>query len=144
MILSIFYYEYEQAISNRDLKKRKSYLFMRYVGSSRKNWVCTQLSGLTLLLFVVFIRYSCFGLVNNPTNVSHGRWPRELNAAFNGIAPYLFIMAHVLILLPVFIGKLSIVRDIYAAPFFRPFARINLSVALIQGLTLYFFFFSQQ
>ena len=94
------------------------------------------------MIFMIFIRYSSFGLNDDYKNVSLGRWPIGLNAFFNGFGHYLFILSMVCIYVPVFIGKLSIIRDIYASTFFRPLSRINFSTALIQGLALFLIFFS--
>ena len=48
----------------------------------------------------------------------------------------------VLLFLPIFLGKLSIVRDIFASSFFRPLARISFSALLIHGLILFHIFFT--
>ena len=92
----------------------------------------------------MFLRYSSFAFLKNDEKIEYGRWPIPINAIFNALAPYIFINAFVLIFLPIFIGKLSIIRDIYASTFFRPLARITYSVAVVEGLALYFVFFSQQ
>lgn len=128
-MLSIFYFEYSQAISNRDFRKRKAYMLMTYIGKSRKRSLITQLIGGMLIFFVVFIRYTCFGLYDG--DEKYGRWPYYLNAIFNGFAHYLFIIGYVLVLIPIFIGKLSIIRDIYAASFFKPLSRICYTTALL-------------
>jgi len=47
-----------------------------------------------------------------------------------------------LIFLPVFIGRLTVLRDIYGASIFRPFARTTLTLATFQGLLLQVIFFS--
>ena len=80
---------------------------------------------------MIFIRYSSFGFNDDSYKVAFGRWPTFLNAIFNGISHYLFIIGYVLVFLPVFIGKLSIIRDIYASTFFRPLSRICFSAALL-------------
>ena len=36
ILLSIFYFEYSQSISNKELRKRKAYQFMSYVGRTKK------------------------------------------------------------------------------------------------------------
>jgi len=82
---------------------------------------------------MVFIRYTSFGFFDNrnisPMAVDMGRWPIILNAIFNGVAHYLFIFGMVMVFLPVFMGKLNVIRDIYASSFFRPFARTNFTNA---------------
>jgi len=83
------------------------------------------------LLFLMFIRYSCFAFNDDSKSVDYGRWPNALNAIFNGLAHYLYILSMVAIFIPVFLGKLSIIRDIYASAFFRPLSRVNLSTAMI-------------
>ena len=35
ILLSVFYFEYQQSIANRELRKRKAFLIMRYVGQSK-------------------------------------------------------------------------------------------------------------
>lgn len=99
--------------------------------------------GILVLFFTIFIRYSCYGQFDNEQWVNYGRWPIGLNAAFNGIFTYIYILSVVAIFIPVFLGKLSIIRDIYASTFFRPLSRINLSTAMIQGIALFLVFFSQ-
>ena len=41
IMLSIFYFEYSQAISNRDLRKRNAYKFMTYIGKSKQRSITT-------------------------------------------------------------------------------------------------------
>ncbi|CDW90007.1 UNKNOWN [Stylonychia lemnae] len=144
IITCIFYYEYSLAISNRSLRKRSSYIFMDYIGKTRSRSLKTQFTGGFLMFFVVFIRYSSFGM-NEPSaeNTDYGRWPIILNAFFNAFAHYLFIFSVILIILPIFIGKLSVIRDIFGADFFRPLSRISFSVYQISGLSLFLLFFSQ-
>lgn len=48
-----------------------------------------------------------------------------------------------MIFLPIFLGKLSIIRDIYASQFFKPLARTNFTVACASGLGLYIVYFTQ-
>eukprot|EP00347_Sterkiella_histriomuscorum_P019610 403340973 len=144
IIASIFYFEYSQAISNRQLRKRRAYQFMTYIGKSKQRSLKTQFYGGLLLIFVIFIRYSSFGYNTNEQSLQFGRWPLALNAIFNAFAHYLFIIGWVLILLPIFIGKLSIVRDIYAAEIFTPLSRISFSVSQMQGLILFLFVFCQE
>jgi len=141
IILSIYYFEYSQAVSNRALRRRRAYRFMNYIGKSRKRCLITQFSGAALVFFVMFIRYSSFAYLE-PQAVALGRWPLFLNALFNCSAHYLYIMGVVLIFLPIFVGRLSIIRDIYAAEFLRPLARISYSVSLMQGLGLFILFFT--
>jgi hypothetical protein len=129
ILLSIFYYEYSQAINNRFLRDRYSYKVLNFFQKSRKYCLISQISGLFILAFVVFIRYSCYAFNDSSVPVVDGRWPVALNAAYNGLAPYLFIIAFVLIFIPVFVGKLSIIRDIFASAFFRPLSRINFSTS---------------
>jgi len=73
-----------------------------------------------------------------------GTWPLGLNAVFNGTAHFLFILGVSMIFLPIFLGKLTVLRDIYAAQFFRPFARSSYTLACFSGLVLSIIFFSQQ
>jgi hypothetical protein len=121
---------------------------MRHVAETKKRSLCYQFLGSFFLLFVVFIRYSCFAFFDrtnlSPQAVDMGRWPIWLNAVFNAFAHYLFIIGVVLLFLPVFVGKLSLLRDIFGAPFFRPFSRTNYTIACAQGLFLLFIYFSQQ
>lgn len=92
---------------------------------------------------MVFIRYWSF--VNVPQKeIDQGRWPIIANAVFNAFSHYLFITGFVLIFLPIFIGKLSIVRDIFASSFFRPLARVSFSALIIHGLVLFLVFFSHE
>jgi hypothetical protein len=60
IMISIFYFEYSQAISNRDLRKRKTYIFLHYIGKTKTRCFTIQLIGSLILLFVVFIWYSSF------------------------------------------------------------------------------------
>lgn len=60
IMLSIFYFEYSQAIPNRDLRKRNAYKFMSYIGKNKAKQFTFQIIGLILVLFVVFIRYWSF------------------------------------------------------------------------------------
>lgn len=92
---------------------------------------------------MVFIRFSSFSGVSLEQRQT-GRWPLLLNSLFTSLAPYLFIAGHVLMFLPVFIGKLSIIRDIFASSFFRPLARISFSALLLHGLILFKVFFSHE
>jgi len=103
-----------------------------------------QISGLLVIVFLTFIRYSSFGQNSDQASVNFGRWLMGLNAVFNGFSHFLFIIALSMVFIPVFIGKLSIIRDIYASAFFRPLSRINFSAALIQGLALFLIFFCQE
>jgi hypothetical protein len=99
--------------------------------------------GLFVLFFLVFIRYSAFA--NVPlSEINQGRWPILLNAIFNATAHYFFIGAFVLIFIPIFMGKLTIVRDIFASSFFRPLARLSFSALIVHGLTLFLVFFSHE
>jgi hypothetical protein len=116
---------------------------MVYIGKNKKRQFVTQLIGGLTFLFVVFIRYSSFADID-VGQVNSGRWPVILNACFNAFAPYLFITAFVLVFIPIFIGKLTIIRDICASSFFRPLARISYSALLIQGLILFLVFFSHE
>ena len=114
ILLSIFYFEYSQAISNRELRKRNAYRFMIYVGKTKTRVLIMQLIGAFFLIFVVFIRYSSFCGID-VKRVDSGRWPIFINALFNAFAPYFFIVALVLLFLPIFMGKLSIIRDLFAS-----------------------------
>jgi hypothetical protein len=73
-----------------------------------------------------------------------GRWPILVNAIFNSLAHYFFILGIVLVFIPIFAGKLSILRDIFASQFFRPLARISYSALLISSLMLFFIFFTHE
>lgn len=140
IMLSIFYFEYSQAISNRELRKRNAYRFMSYIGRSKSKQLIFQLIGLVTLFFVLFVRYWSFAYAPIPI-IEQGRWPSLVNAIFNATSHYIFIASMVLIFLPIFIGKLSIVRDIFASSFFRPLARVSFSALIIHGLMLFLVFF---
>ena len=92
------------------------------------------------MLFTIFVRYLAF--VSHEKNdlrnlkVTNGTWPAWLNALFNATFHYIFIASVILIFMPIFAGKLSLLRDIYSAAFFRPFARISFTFACFQGLLL--------
>jgi hypothetical protein len=147
IMLAIFLFEYQQSISNRELKERKAYKVIRYITGGKRRQLRFQIVGFLLLTFLVFIRYLNFmGLSKDDLSslsVTRGTWPSWLNALFNATAHYLFIASIVVIFIPIFAGKLSLIRDVYAAPFFRPFARTNFTLACFQGLYLQFIFFSQ-
>ena len=119
---------------------------MKHVGETKKRTLAYQLLGSCLCLFVVFIRYTSFANIErsniSPQAVEMGKWPIWLNAIFNALAHYVFIVGIVLLFLPIFIGKLSLLRDIFGAPFFRPFSRTNYTIACSQGLFLLFIYFS--
>jgi hypothetical protein len=142
ILLSIFYFEYQMALSNRTQRDRYSYKLLNFFQKSRKYCIISQISGLALLFFVIFIRYSCYAFNNDPMTMTMGRWPVGLDAIFNSLAPYLFIFAFVLIFIPIFVGKLSIIRDIFTSAIFRPISRINFSVSQIQGLMLLLIYYS--
>ena len=80
---------------------------------------------------MVFVRFSCFSYNTDYQNVIYGRWPIGLNAFFNGLAHYLVILSIVMIFLPVFLGKLSIIRDIFASSFFTPLARVGFTASVL-------------
>ncbi len=63
--LSILYFEYSQAVSNRELRKRPAYQFLTYIGRAKSRQLSVQLIGLFMVLFVVFIRFSSFGGMGN-------------------------------------------------------------------------------
>ena len=117
---------------------------MKYVSRSKKSQLITQLIGGIIALFVVFIRYTSFGFITNIKDVDQGLWPLWLNAIFNSFASYLFILSFVLVFIPIFMGKLSIIRDIFASSFFRPLARLSYSALMIQSLMLFFIFFTHE
>lgn len=117
---------------------------MKYVGRSKKSQLITQLIGGLLAFFVVFIRYTSYGFITSMKDVDQGLWPIWLNAIFNSLASYLFILSFVLVFIPIFMGKLSIIRDIFASSFFRPLARISYSALMIQSLMLFFIFFTHE
>lgn len=147
IMIAIFYFEFSQSISSRELRHRRTYRLMKYIGYSQSRCIKCQLLGLSLVLFVVFIRYTSFGNLSrinvSPQAVDLGDWPILINAFFNALAHYVFIIGFIMIFIPVFIGRLSVVRDIYSATFFRPFARTNMTMACFQGLILLLIFFSQ-
>ena len=64
IMLSIFYFEYSLAVSNRALRRRRAFIFMNYIGKSKKRCFITQVIGTSLLLFLIFISYSRFWLNN--------------------------------------------------------------------------------
>jgi hypothetical protein len=148
ILLAIFYFEYSQSVSNKDLKSYRAYRFMKHVGASKTRTLAYQILGSCLSLFVVFIRYTSFAFIDrkdqSPQAVEMGRWPLWLNVIFNAFAHYLFILGLVLLFLPIFLGKLSLLRDFFGAAFFRPFSRTNYTIACSQGLFLLFIYFSQQ
>jgi len=81
---------------------------------------------------MMFARYTCFARFDediSPQAIDRGRWSKWLNGSFNALAHYIFISSIVMICIPIFIGKLSIIRDILGAPFFRPFSRTNFTFA---------------
>lgn len=115
ILLSIFYFEYSQSVANKELGKKKASRFLRYVGKNKKRTMICQLIGTFAILFVVFIRFSSFGGNISIDNVDKGTWYPLFNASYTAFAPYLFIFGFVLIFVPIFIGKLSILRDIFAS-----------------------------
>ncbi len=117
---------------------------MKYVGKSKKSQLITQLIGGLLAVFVIFIRYTSYGFITHIKDVDQGLWPIWLNAIFNSLSSYLFILAVVLVFIPIFMGKLSIIRDIFASSFFRPLARLSYSALMIQSLMLFFIFFTHE
>jgi|LauGreDrversion4_2_1035121.scaffolds.fasta_scaffold341637_2 hypothetical protein len=145
VLLAIFYFEYSQSISNRDLRKTRAYKVLDYIGKSRVRCTNCQIIGAIICLGVIFARYFCFASFNegiSPQAIDRGRWPVWMNGLFNAFAHYIFIASIVMICLPIFIGKLSIIREILGAPFFRPFARTNFTFACYQGVGLLIIFFS--
>jgi len=147
ILLAIFYFEYSQSVSNQYLKKFRAYRFMKHVGKTKMRTLGYQVFGSCLSLLVVFIRYTSFANVDrsqiSPQAIEMGKWPIWLNAIFNAFSHYVFIIGIVLLFLPIFMGKLSLLRDIFGAPFFRPFSRTNYTIACSQGLFLLFIYFSQ-
>jgi hypothetical protein len=71
-----------------------------------------------------------------------GSWPIWLNAIFNGFAHYLFILCVTIIFIPVFVGRLSALRDFYGASFFKPLARTSFTLAIFSGLFLNVIYYS--
>ncbi len=145
VLLAIFYFEFSQSISNRDLRKTKAYKVLDYIGKSRNRCMYCQIIGAILGLIMVFLRYTSFSYYDeniSPQAIDKGRWPVWLNAFFNAFAHYIFICSLVMLCLPIFIGKLSIIRELLGAPFFRPFARTNFTFACYQGLGLLIIYFS--
>ncbi len=127
ILLSLFYFEYQQAISNRDLRTRKAYRFLSYIGRSKKRQYTLQTIGALVMVFVLFIRFTSF----QDSDGVKGRWGVLLNSLFNCLAGHLFTWGLVLVFLPIFIGRLTIIRDIFASSFFRPFARVSFTAMLI-------------
>lgn len=119
---------------------------MNYFCESKKRCLILQLSGCSLSLFLLFIRFSDYAKVDasgtSTEEIFNGKWSNGLNAIYNGIASYLFIGSVICTFLPVFLGKLSIIRDIYASPFFRPISKINYSASVIEGLFIIIVFYS--
>lgn len=64
VLLAIFYFEYSQSISNRDLRKTKAYKVLDYIGKSRIRCTYCQILGAILGLTMVFMRYTCFSSYN--------------------------------------------------------------------------------
>lgn len=95
-------------------------------------------------MFVVFIRFSSFGGNLSINDVDKGTWYPLFNAMYTAFAPYLFIFGFVLVFIPIFIGKLSILRDIFASQFFRPLARLSYSAFLFQGVVLFWIYFTHE
>jgi hypothetical protein len=110
---------------------------MKFVSTSKKSQLITQVIGGILGIFVIFVRYTSYGFIKSLQDVDMGTWPVLMNAIFNAFAHYLFIIAFVLVFLPIFMGKLSIIRDIFASSFFRPLARLSFSALMIQSLMLF-------
>jgi hypothetical protein len=103
-----------------------------------------QVIGTLTILFVVFIRFTSFGGNLDLKDVDQGTWLPLFNALYTAFAPYLFISGFVLVFIPIFIGKLSILRDIFASQFFRPLARLSYSAFLFQGVVLFWIFFTHE
>lgn len=114
-----------------------------------------QVLGYLLLICLIFARFGSIDFLNTVyTNgsdesidtkgksINNSWWPVSLSALFNGFAPYLFLVSQIMIFLPPFVGKLSIIRDIYSATIFKPLGRITYSVSAIQGLVLFHIAFS--
>ena len=97
-----------------------------------------------MIIFVVFIRFTSFGGELDIKDVNNGKWPLLLNALYTAFAPYIFITGFVLMFIPIFLGKLSILRDIFASDFFRPLARLSYSAFLISGIVLFWVFFTHE
>jgi hypothetical protein len=74
-----------------------------------------QIIAFFIIIFVVFIRFTSFGGNLEIKDVNKGRWSQFFNAMYTAFAPYLFITGFVLAFIPIFIGKLSILRDIFAS-----------------------------
>jgi len=142
ILLSIFYFEYSQSVSNKELGKKKASRFLKFIGKNKKRSMISQLVGGTICIFVVFIRFTSIGLNLDRKDVDKGTWFPVFNAAYTAFAPYFFIFGMVLAFIPIFVGKLSIVRDIFASQFFRPLARISYSAFLFAGVVLFFIFFT--
>jgi hypothetical protein len=92
---------------------------MKYIAIQKKRCLICQFVGLTIVLFVMFIRDTSFGRFDYTKSTLHeirmGTWPLGLDALFNGTAHFLFIIGVSMIFLPIFLGKLTVLRDIYAA-----------------------------
>ena len=103
-----------------------------------------QIFGGLIAITMILIRYSSFGeYQNSDQDFTRGRWPAVVNAIFNGLGHYIFIISICMILLPIFIGKISIVRNILSADIFRPLSRISFSIYHLCSIQLLMLYYSQ-
>lgn len=61
ILLAIFYFEYHQAVSNRELKQRKAYKLITHIGRNKKRQMRYQCFGVLLQLLLIFSRWLSFG-----------------------------------------------------------------------------------
>ena len=69
--------------------------------------------------------------------VLNGRWPVWLRALYISLSPLLFTMLLYMFFLPLFVADSVIVlKDILSSPIFRPMAKINYSIFVVQIFVL--------
>mmetsp|Transcript_11718 Transcript_11718/g.11636 ORF Transcript_11718/g.11636 Transcript_11718/m.11636 type:complete len:320 (+) Transcript_11718:1246-2205(+) len=154
-LLGLFYYEISvqrfqsrkssmQAITFSQIETTKvcktisQKVFAKFSGSYRTR-IVFQIIGAVLLIFLIFARFSDFSKDDNNQPLM-GKWPHWLNAVWNGVAAYLFIISAILLMNPVLASKLSLIRKFLSSAFFRPLSKLTFCAALLQGLiflTLY-------
>jgi hypothetical protein len=67
-----------------------------------------------------------------------GKWNIVGNVLYNSLAGPLFITSMALGLLPVFLGKLPLISDTLSSVFFRPFAKMSLSIFVVHMFVIYY------
>jgi hypothetical protein len=76
--------------------------------------------------------------------VSKGNWPTIINALYNTLSGPFFVISLAFLLLPIFIGDtFSTLKEVLSSSFFRPLAKIGLSVYLVHMLVLFYIYFSE-